>query len=52
MVELKFRDFGSMNDVANALRKNGYEYSTFIIWKKDGVEIDCFAVRIEVAKNV
>ena len=52
MVELKFKDIESMTAVVEALHKNGYEYSTFIIWKKDGGEIDCFAVRIEVAKNV
>ena len=51
MVEFKFRDFGSMNDVANALRKNGYEYSTFIIWNKDGSGIDFFALSVEVKNN-
>ena len=51
MVKLKFRDFESMNDVANALRKNGYEYSTFIIWNEDGDRVDFFAVRIEDETN-
>jgi hypothetical protein len=51
MVELKFQDIESLNAVTDALHKNGYEYSTFIIWKKDNGGIDCFAVRIEVEKH-
>ena len=51
MVEMKFQDIESLNAVVGALHKNGYEYSTFIIWKKDGGGIDFFAVRIEVEKH-
>lgn len=51
MVELKFRDIESLNAVTGALCKNGYKYSTFIIWKKDSSGIDCFAVQIEVDEN-
>ena len=51
MVELKFKDIESLNAVTGTLHKNGYEYSTFIIWKKDGGEIDYFTVRIEVEKH-
>ena len=34
MVELKFKDIESLNAITGALHKNGYKYSTFIIWKK------------------
>lgn len=51
MVELKFQDIESLNAVVGAFHKNGYEYSTFIIWKKDNGGIDYFAVRIEVEKH-
>ena len=50
MVELKFKDIESLNAVTSALHKNGYKYSTFIIWNKDG-EIDFFAVQIEGVEN-
>lgn len=51
MVELKFKDIESLNAVTDALHKNGYEYSTFIIWKKESGGIDYFAVKIEVEKH-
>lgn len=47
MVELKFKDIESMNAVTGALHKNGYKYSTFIVWKKDNGGIDYFTVQIE-----
>ena len=50
MVELKFQDIGSLNAVTEALHKNGYSYSTFIIWNKEG-GIDYFTVRIEGVEN-
>ena len=50
MVELKFKDVESLNAVTGALHKNGYKYSTFIIWKKQGNEIEHFAVQISGAK--
>ena len=51
MVELKFKDVKSLNAVTTALHENGYKYSTFIIWKKPGCEIEYFAVQIEVDEN-
>lgn len=51
MVELKFKDIESLNAVAVALHKNGYGYSTFIIWKKQECGIEYFAVQIEVGEN-
>ena len=51
MVELKFKDIDSLNAVPEALHKNGYKYSTFIIWKKGSGGIDYFAVRIEGEEN-
>lgn len=51
MVELKFQDIESLNAVASALFKNGYKYSTFIIWKKPEGGIDYFLVRIEAVDN-
>ena len=51
MVELKFKDVESLNAVTGALNKNGYKYSTFIIWKRPGCEIDYFDVQIEVDEN-
>lgn len=51
MFELKFNDIDSFNAVTGALHKNGYKYSTFIIWKKDNVGIDYFAVRIDGVEN-
>ena len=49
MVELKFYDVESVNAVVCALNRNGYIYSTFIVWSKDiPVKIDCYIVRIEV----
>lgn len=47
MIELKFKNIENLNVVANALYENGYKYKTFIIWKKDGGGIDCFAIHIE-----
>ena len=47
MVELKFKDIESLNAVTGALYKNGYEYSTFIVWKKDNGGIYYFTVQIE-----
>ena len=47
MVELKFKDIESLNAVTGALHKNGYKYSTFIIWKKGDGGIDYFTVQIE-----
>ena len=51
VVELKFKDIESLNAVTEALHKNGYKYSTFIIWNKGSGDIDCFAVRIEGEEN-
>lgn len=49
MVELKFYDIDSVNAVVCALNRNGYVYSTFIVWNKAvPVEIDFYIVRIEV----
>ena len=45
MVELKFKDVGSLDAVTSALHKNGYSYSTFVIWL-DG-EISHYTVQIE-----
>ena len=46
MVKLKFRDIESLNAVTGALHKNGYKYSTFIIWGKNGKTIDHYVVEI------
>lgn len=51
MVELKLKDIESLNAVTGALNKNGYKYSTFIIWKKENGGIDYFAVQIEGDEN-
>ena len=51
MVELKFKDIESLNYVTGAQHKNGYKYSTFIVWKKDNGGIDYFTVQIEGVKN-
>lgn len=51
MVELKFKDIESLNAIVGALNKNGYQYSTFIKWKKDGGGIDYFTVQIEGVEN-
>jgi hypothetical protein len=51
MVELKFKDIESLNAVTGVLHKNGYKYSTFIIWKKGGGGIDYFTVQIEGVGN-
>lgn len=51
MVELKFKDIESLNAVTGALHKNGYKYSTFIIWKNEDGCIDYFAVQIEGVEN-
>lgn len=51
MVELKFKDIESLNAVTGALHKNGYKYSTFIVWKKENGGIDYFTVRIEGVEN-
>ena len=45
MVELKFKDLESLNAVTSALHKNGYNYSTFVIWL-DGAGSH-YTVRIE-----
>lgn len=51
MFELKIKDIDSLNAVTGALHKNGYKYSTFIVWKKDNGGIDYFTVQIEGVKN-
>ena len=51
MVELKIKDIESLKAVTGALHKNGYKYSTFIIWKKDNGGIDYFVVQIEGVEN-
>jgi hypothetical protein len=48
MVELKFKDLESLNAVTSALHKNGYSYSTFVIWL-DG-EISHYTVKIDDRK--
>ena len=45
MVELKFKDIESLNAVTGALHKNGYKYSTFVVWKCG--EVSHFTVQIE-----
>ena len=45
MVELKFKDIESLNAVTSALHKNGYKYSTFVVWK--GGEVSHFTIQIE-----
>ena len=50
MVELKFKDIESLNAVTGALHKNGYTYSTFVIWAKRGHEVEHFVVQISGAK--
>lgn len=47
MVELNFKDIESLNAVTGALYKNGYKYSTFIVWKKPEGGIDHFVLQIE-----
>lgn len=49
MVELKFKDIESLNAVTSALHKNGYSYSTFVIWV-DG-EISHYTVQIDGGKT-
>lgn len=51
MVELKFQDIESLNAVTGALYKNGYKYSTFIVWKKPEGGIDHFVLQIEGVTN-
>lgn len=45
MVELKFKDIKSLNAVTGALHKNGYRYSTFVVWGDCG--LDHYTVQIE-----
>lgn len=52
MVELKFKDIESLNAVVGALHKNGYKYSTFIVWKKPEGGIDHFVLQIEGVTDV
>jgi hypothetical protein len=52
MADLKFRDIDSLNAVTGALHKNGYNYSTFVVWKKDGGGIDYFTVQIPEGANI
>ena len=47
MVELKIADIESLNAITGALYKNGYKYSTFIVWKKPEGGIDHFVLQIE-----
>ena len=49
MVELKFKDIESLNAVTGALHKNGYKYSTFVVWK--GGEVSHFTIQIEGTRN-
>ena len=49
MVELKFKDIESLNAVTGALQKNGYKYSTFVVWK--GGELSHFTIQIEGMKH-
>lgn len=49
MVELKFKDIESLNAVTGALHKNGYEYSTFVVWKAG--EVSHFTIQIEGTRN-
>ena len=48
MVELKFYDIESLNAVTEAFHKNGYKYSTFVVWRKPDGGIDYFTVKVEV----
>ena len=50
MVELKFKDIESLNAVTGALHKNGYKYSTFVVWRCG--EVSHFTVQIEEAHTV
>ena len=52
MAELKFKDVESLNAVADALRKNGYLYSTFIVWKNFGEQIDYFVLEVKTMENM
>lgn len=47
MIELKIADIESLNAITSALFKNGYKYSTFIVWKKPEGGIDHFVLQIE-----
>lgn len=51
MVELKIKDVRSLNAMVEALRNNGYEYSTFVVWDKKTGCVDFFTIRIEVDKD-
>lgn len=51
MVKLKFNDIKSMSAVADALRKNGYQYSTFVIWDKGAENIEFYVVEISVTEE-
>lgn len=51
MAELKFKDVESLNAVTGALHKNGYRYSTFVIWKNAG-EIDYFILEVKTMENM
>ena len=51
MGELKFKDIESLTAVTGALHKNGYKYSTFVVWKKVDGGIDYFTVQIEGVEN-
>ena len=49
MAELKIRDADSLGKMVEILTKNGYNVSTYVIWKNGKVgEIDYFTVQIEV----
>lgn len=49
MVELKFKDVGSLNAITGALHKNGYKYSTFVIWLNG--KISHYTIQIEGVHN-
>lgn len=49
MVELKFKDIESLNAVTGALHKNGYKYSTFVVWRCG--EVSHFTIQIEGMKH-
>ena len=51
MVKLKFNDIESLSAVVGALRKNGYQYSTFVIWDKGVENIEFYVVEIGVTEE-
>ena len=48
MAEIKIKDIESLNALVDALYKNGYTYSTFVIWDGDiGGTVSHYVVSID-----